>query len=54
MKIIITGGAGFIGSAFIKHLVQNNETLLQERVLPKTSYRDMMLVYIKRFYKKIR
>ena len=24
MKILVTGGAGFIGSNFIKHVLQNN------------------------------
>jgi len=37
-----------------KKLVQSKETLSKERVLPKISYRDMILVYIKKFYKKFR
>ena len=32
MKILVTGGAGFIGSAVVRHIIEN--TLDEVRVIP--------------------
>ena len=35
-------------------LLKNKENLIKTRELPRLSYKDMLLVYIKEFYKKVR